>query len=568
MFCAGLTMGAVSSNRDNRFQIVGAGSVCTVSGVVDVLNTSELMIENGGRLVAADLVEIGRGGFSTNILHVKGGSLIVSNDLEVSATTGRGNSRLIIESGGNVTNGLGLFGRQQYSTNNLALVTGPGSVWHNQNGLILSGSRSSLVISNSGLVRSDHAFLIGGTIDQVTPICIGDSIVVDGGVLSVGGDAVNEPVTVGNDGSGHQLIVTNGGRVEITGSAETTISRTSASNNLLVVSGPGSLWLSTNASGGVMNIGGDVNRQNSRLIVENGGQAFTRTLKINAGSNNDVIVRGPGSLLSCSFALTVGFVSGGDLSISNGGMVIVTNATGTALLNVLRGTNLFDGGTILVDQLRVTNGALSVFSFRSGTLRSGDTLVNNGSPFVVGDGVNVAVFQLPGGTHTFNQGLIISSNATLRGCGTVVGAVTVQPGGTVLSDCTNLVFMGTVTNHGVLRALNGSTLRAQGLLVNQGVIDVIEGTTNFTGGFINNGIVLTAADVRISEALVSGNDLLVKFPSFSGHTFQLQRRDSLATGSWADLGAAQEGTDAVLTFNDAGSLTNAPARFYRIRVVP
>jgi len=138
----------------------------------------------------------------------------------------------------------------------------------------------------------------------------------------------------------------------------------------------------------------------------------------------------------------------------------------------------------------------------------------------------------------------------------------------VLSDCTNLVFSGTVTNHGSLRALNGTTLKVQGLTVNNGGIDIIEGTTNFLGGFINNGIVLTPADVRISAAGVSGNDIVVKLPSFTSHTFQLQRRDSLATGSWTNLGATQAGTGGILTFTDTGSMTNAPARFYRIRLVP
>jgi hypothetical protein len=46
--------------------------------------------------------------------------------------------------------------------------------------------------------------------------------------------------------------------------------------------------------------------------------------------------------------------------------------------------------------------------------------------------MNAATFILDGsgsGFHSFANGLTISSNATLKGKGTVIGAVTVNPGG-------------------------------------------------------------------------------------------------------------------------------------------
>ena len=74
--------------------------------------------------------------------------------------------------------------------------------------------------------------------------------------------------------------------------------------------------------------------------------------------------------------------------------------------------------------------------------------------------------------------------------------------------------------------------------------------------------------VHIVETAVSGSNVTVKRESFVGRNFQLQQRDSLTVGSWADLGAAQAGTGGLLTFTDTGSAINALARFYRVHIVP
>jgi len=585
------------SSSNNSMVVTGPGSEVRsrdlFMGLLGARN--QLTIENGAR-VNADYVAIGSNSgppSTNNTLRVTdGGLLLITNSLEIGGLSR--NNQLIIANGGKVTNdscviGGGLtFG---LSASNTVTVTGAGSVWHCRTGLVVGvlGFASQVVISDSGLLRTDNGYSIGSSSN-------GNSVIVSGaGSVWSMGVAAEEPY-VGDAGSDNQLIVTNGGCVKSESNFPITIGATSGSNNVIRVTGPGSLLLTTNGNSPI-NLGGTGSSvaTRSRLVVENGGQAFFRTITIGPGggsSNHEVSVSGPGSLLSAGlFRVALGS-SGNHLSISNGGMVIaqnllfvgngsasgqltvsdasliVTNAAGNNTLRMNRGTNIFDGGTIVTDRLELTNGVVGALLFKRGTLRSASTAVANGLPFVVGDGVNAATLQVPGGIHTFSNGLIISSNAILQGCGTFSGDVIVQPGGTVLSDCTNLVFSGTVTNHGTLRALNGSTLRAQGLIVNQGVIDIIEGTTNFLGGFINNGIVLTPANLRISGVSITGYDVAVKLPSFSGHTFQLQRRDLLTIGSWADLGAAQTGTGGILTFTNTGSLTNAPERFYRIRVVP
>ena len=81
-----------------------------------------------------------------------------------------------------------------------------------------------------------------------------------------------------------------------------------------------------------------------------------------------------------------------------------------------------ESGSIAADSLVVTNETGAMI-FNGGTLLSGGSIVSNGLPFVTGDGIHAAVMELRGGTHVFAGGLVISPNATLTGCGVIVGEV-------------------------------------------------------------------------------------------------------------------------------------------------
>src|SRR5207244_6481076 len=89
-------------------------------------------------------------------------------------------------------------------------------------------------------------------------------------------------------------------------------------------------------------------------------------------------------------------------------------------------------GTVLVDNLLLTNNT-GQFVFNGGTLQARSAGISNGTPFVVGDGVHSATLQLLGGTYSFANGLVISSKATVTGCGTIVG--TISNSGTLATNC-------------------------------------------------------------------------------------------------------------------------------------
>jgi hypothetical protein len=112
------------------------------------------------------------------------------------------------------------------------------------------------------------------------------------------------------------------------------------------------------------------------------------------------------------------------------------------------------------DQLVMTNGAVlpeirgaGYFDFNGGTLNVSSATVNNGALFTVGNGT-AATYRLVGAVtniHSFAKGLLISTNATLTGNGTILGGVTnygtLSPGNSagVIRISANLIFQPSAT---------------------------------------------------------------------------------------------------------------------------
>ncbi len=157
----------------------------------------------------------------------------------------------------------------------------------------------------------------------------------------------------------------------------------------------------------------------------------------------------------------------------DGFRLYVTNALATGVLDVLNGPLTFNYVLVAVDNLLLTNGPLSTMIFNIGTLQAGNTVVSNGQPFVVGYGglddsgdKYTANYIMQGGTHLFNNGLVVSSNSLLSGCGTVNGAV---------------------TNYGTIYLNNGCDMYFNGPVVNYGkIISAANATPHFTGGLVDN----------------------------------------------------------------------------------
>jgi hypothetical protein len=111
-----------------------------------------------------------------------------------------------------------------------------------------------------------------------------------------------------------------------------------------------------------------------------------------------------------------GFTIDGEVTVNGG--TIIAPAVIVSPSGASQSALTLAGGTLTADALVLTNSQGQV-NFLAGTLAIQSTSVSNNQPFTVGDGADAAVLELLGGTHSFADGLQISSRATLTGEGTI-----------------------------------------------------------------------------------------------------------------------------------------------------
>jgi hypothetical protein len=162
---------------------------------------------------------------------------------------------------------------------------------------------------------------------------------------------------------------------------------------------------------------------------------------------------------------------------------------------------------LTTDKLLINNSA-ATFTFNNGLIRAKTMTVSNGLPFTVGDGINSATLELLGGTYTFADGLVISPNATVTGCGTVTG---------------------TIVNNG-----------------------------NY-----NNPCGPTPA-ISIASITKIGSNVTLQFNTLSGSNHIIEYKTNLVAPTWNPLLPAVLGNGNTMYKTDT-TATNA-SRFYRVRV--
>jgi fibronectin-binding autotransporter adhesin len=499
----------VSNMVVNNFLIIGS-----------IVANSQLLITNGATLahIGGTGAYPGYIGFTTNSTSntatiAGAGSLwnLASNDLIVGSVSS--GNRLVVSNGGVVRNDEGAVGHLFTGSNNVALVTGSGSLWSNGTGLYLGiqSGGNQLLVSNAGVVSASNLYVgynqsqsagnrlyvsAGGRVDATNNGYIGGDnnsgssnnlATIDGaGSLWRSGNSL----FIGAAGSQNGLVVTNGGTVaDTTGYIGGNPSFFSSFGSFAVVTGGGSLW--SNAMD--LHVGFSSLSASNQLLVSSGGTVLSSNGFVGfASAGNSAVVTGAGSLWSNRNTLTVGNNASGNLLIvsnsgtvfaSNGvylgfnpgalanrieitgGNLIVTNLAGTGTLDVRRGTNVLNGGLVDADRVFVTN-TLGRFEFLKGIFRSRHTEITNGLSFEVGNGTDIAFAELEGaGPHRFGNGLVIRSNATLRarttGFITSPAGVNIQMGGTLLYQLPNQLAAATpLTLSGGRFDLGGNTQAA------------------------------------------------------------------------------------------------------------
>jgi len=266
-----------------------------------------LLIQNGG-VLSNGFGYIGyytRG--SNNLAVVSGSGSVWNNQFDLAVGKRGRNNSLVISNQGQVFDNTGYVGYNVGSSNNSVLVTGDGSVWSNRLDLYVgrSGTASSLVMSNHAQVFDNNGFV--GWVPHSS-----DRVVVTGGAvwrnsldLDVGHRGANSTLVISDQG---QVFSRNGFVGDGSGGITT-------SNNSALVTGSGSVW-----SNQLNFYVGDFGNNNS-LVISNQGQVFDAYGYVGYNyttSNSTVLVTGSGSVWSNRFDLVVGWSgTASSLVISN-----------------------------------------------------------------------------------------------------------------------------------------------------------------------------------------------------------------------------------------------------------
>jgi autotransporter-associated beta strand protein len=223
----------------------------------------------------------------------------------------------------------------------------------------------------------------------------------------------------------------------------------------------------------------------------------------------------------------------------------VKTGTGTWTLS---GTCTYNGGTTV----------------EQGTLRILGTLTSP-QAFEVLSGANLSV---QGGTISADA-INIAAGATLTGSGTLNSDL--NNDGNVTCSSGTITVTGDVVNSGTMRFTGGSGIVATGNFVNNGVLDLLTGAQGLPANLdsSSSGVIIDSSQVKVASASKVGNTFTVQIKGYTGHNYKLQRRASLTSGSWTDIGSSQAGDSnaaQMLTFTDNGASGNQ--YFYRVSVNP
>ena len=416
-----------------------------------------------------------------------------------------GNAALLITNGGSVVVSNSVVGFRTTSGNNLVLVDGVGSVWSNAFNLYIGwgGSGNQLLVTNGGAVFSSWAY-----VGQSPASAASNNTVLISGPGSVWSNA--NSLYVGWSGSGNRLVVTNGGKVfagfGCVGAGN------GGGTNLVMVSGTGSIWNAGSLTLGRYSSG-------NQLLVINGGAVFSDSSVISSqlgGSSNGVTVSGTGSVWNAGSLIIGGHDSGNQVLVTNGGVVV--SDSGTVGSNTNSGNN-----TILI------TGAGSVWS-TANQLMIGASACSNRLVIAAG-GVAVASNLVVGSNASASNNLVEIDNGMLLvtavgGDGSLVLGSAGQGqlilnAGTVTVDAlwlTNGANSVLTFNGGLLSSAGTTVTNGAGFLVGDGVelanFHLAGGVHSFANNLeIRNAAYLTGCGTINGNVLVdSGGTVLANCP--------------------------------------------------------
>ncbi|MDZ4815231.1 MAG: hypothetical protein SGI71_03080, partial [Verrucomicrobiota bacterium] len=486
----------------NTGLVSGAGSLWKVNGDLTLAMggfLNEIIVTNQGRIeannayIGSSTLDGANTNFGwSNLWSVSGGSLFVSNGAasgDIIVGNGRSRDNIFkIENNGVVTaNGRFLISSgTSYSSNNSVNINGGTLFVTNSAGtgvLVVGDSGSAFLRMNGGTAIVDHLFF--------TNTSYGSSVVFNGGLLETRGDSIMDfaanPLTFGDQYLGSTTWRLAAGAGSLPGSGTVVLGNFLASTGRIeAISGTSRL----SAAG--------------RLIVGSNGVGI---LSLTNGGSADV-----GGNITVGQTLNFG---GSKVEVFNGSALYNTNATGTTLFDLRRGSLVVaSNGLAVVDNLLLTNGADGLINVFDTIYLGSSTMPSSGLRIgtAVGSLTNVAANITAGGIR-------LGSGAT-TGSVSIVGGVTaitnsggtaefyVNRGDVTLSSRATLVADKIIlTNTTGSFSFQGGTALVRSVDFDNGqVFTVGNGLSNSLLGLIGSGLYRFDEGVIINtNAIVSGS---------------------------------------------------------------
>jgi len=484
----------IGSNANNAVVNVGSGA----TWLLGTSSVSELNIfvgrDNGS---ASNSLNIGGVGASALVSNV--GNLIIG-----SGATHGSRSNQVTVTNGTLAVGLGItVGGGAGALSNSLIVLGNGTV--NMQGTSLSIGAGT---STGNVVMVDGGGVAGG------------AVITNASSLAIGN---------GNGDIGNRLVVTNGGKLVVTGELDIG-SGAGVISNFFKIDG-GSVG-STVSIGGALKVGTGTPNSFNQMLVTNatlltGGQVYVGG---SSGTSNSLTVLGNTTwdLQANTLYFGNGSSTGNTLTVDGGGVVggtTIKNVTTIEIghgindvrnsLSISNGANLFSGDVKVgagagasnnaynvgggVALTTVTNGSITVGSINAGFNQMTVTNANIWSKgLTIGSGSSNNTVTVKAGT-TWN----LSSNLTV-GTGSTTGNVLNISGGTV--NTTNLTISATASDTGNSISIAGGSL----VVTNAGLAgNLIIGQAGSGSVTVTNGGTILANQITLGQSVGSAGTLTI-----------------------------------------------------------
>jgi fibronectin-binding autotransporter adhesin len=491
---------------------------------------------------------------SGNCLLVGGGGIVRVNELQV----GKG------------TNGV----------DNTVLVSGPGSE-------LLIGGTSGLSLGGG---QTGH--LLDTTASS------SNSVTIDNGAtLDVTNAIANIYIGLTNNSTGNRLVITNGGIARIVGAAGKVIvgNATNALGNLLKISG-GSMFITNSFNSAVLEV------SRGAVQLDSGTLTANRLIMTNVDAGGLSAVAFNGGVLNIRTT-----------QVANGFALIVGDGVSAATLNLQGGGHIFTDGLIVTNNATLQGtGTITAATTIHGTLAPGSsvgTLNNSGAVILA----STAVLNYELGAS--NDLTVVTGNLTLDGTVNITDAGGFGVGTYTLISYTgslinNGLVVGTTPNPSLAYTIDVSTAGLVKLNVTSGAGDPFAtwqnqyfggtncascgGAADFDGDGVSNtneflagfnptnsaayahviSVVKSSSDIQVTYLGANGNSTMS--PSMASRTNVLEYMTGNPNGSYStnftssgqtNILSGGTGLGIVTNMLDAGGATNAPSRYYRVRVL-